>query len=384
MQTILVLAVGFFLAAAGDLNAQDQVQGQLLRVWAQRANVRDMPSTNGKVIFQLPQGELLRVIRKEDDWYFIEVSGDRKGYISALVVQPIEAPKPAPRVPESASSPFRSSPFEAVRSNVASGGSGNDDIIAMARVGLSDGIILVALEKIDSAKFDLTPAGLIALKNGGVSEAVIRAVIEKGGSSGAATPSRSASETSPPSDEPKQNEQPAAQATAKPPQTPPSQAQPGNANSPGPFGLGVSVAAVVRPRVWYDVTDRVTVSGMMGYERFVERFAHVSAFWLVPELLYRFPQPGTEVLDWEPYLGGGMMFGQVRSSLDFGVFGGLSESTISFNAFLGSGGVLFSFNRIPKWRFSGEVTIVNAGVGDGSNRLVISTTGFRLGGHYRF
>ena len=56
----------------------------------------------------------------------------------------------------------------------------NDDIISLARAGLSDAVIVSAIQK-SPTQFDLGPEGLVYLKKSGVSNAVIEAMIEGAG-----------------------------------------------------------------------------------------------------------------------------------------------------------------------------------------------------------
>jgi len=53
----------------------------------------------------------------------------------------------------------------------------NDDIVKMARVQLSTSIIVTTIKSADSVKFDLSPAGLIALKDAGVDDRVIETMM---------------------------------------------------------------------------------------------------------------------------------------------------------------------------------------------------------------
>lgn len=175
-----VVVVGFLVFGAAAVAAQ-QVQEQF-RLSVQRANVRDMPSTRGEVIFQVSQDEVLKVIQKEGDWYWVENSTGRRGYISNTVVRlvgPVKAPsRSEPNVPE---------PLPPILQKPSSDTIRNSDVIAMVKVGLSDSIIIAAIKQSASAEFDVSPAGLIALKTGGVSEAVIQTLIDRSGSFDAAS-----------------------------------------------------------------------------------------------------------------------------------------------------------------------------------------------------
>jgi hypothetical protein len=52
----------------------------------------------------------------------------------------------------------------------------NADVVDMAKARLSDDIVTNAIQQAQAVEFDLSPAGLIALKNAGVSERVIQAM----------------------------------------------------------------------------------------------------------------------------------------------------------------------------------------------------------------
>ena len=54
----------------------------------------------------------------------------------------------------------------------------NDDVIRMVRAQLATGIIVTTIES-SAAKFDVSPAGLIALKDAGVPDTLVRAMQEK-------------------------------------------------------------------------------------------------------------------------------------------------------------------------------------------------------------
>jgi hypothetical protein len=55
----------------------------------------------------------------------------------------------------------------------------NDDVSKMVRAQLSTNIILTTIRSAN-AKFDLSPSGLIALKDAGVSEQIIEAMLARG------------------------------------------------------------------------------------------------------------------------------------------------------------------------------------------------------------
>lgn len=71
----------------------------------------------------------------------------------------------------------------------------NDDVIKMVRAELSTTIILSTINAAPAVAFDVTPAGLVALKTAGVSDALIEAMMAKARPA-PATPAASASASS--------------------------------------------------------------------------------------------------------------------------------------------------------------------------------------------
>lgn len=61
----------------------------------------------------------------------------------------------------------------------------NSDVIAMTAAGLSDGVIITAIQQATTTAFDLSPDALIGLKEAGVTDRVIQAMqgLAKGGQS---------------------------------------------------------------------------------------------------------------------------------------------------------------------------------------------------------
>jgi hypothetical protein len=64
----------------------------------------------------------------------------------------------------------------------------NDDIVKMARVGLSLSIIITTIETAPAVAFDVSPAGLIELKSAGVDDRIVEAMQAKAGTAAAAQP----------------------------------------------------------------------------------------------------------------------------------------------------------------------------------------------------
>ena len=72
----------------------------------------------------------------------------------------------------------------------------NDDVVKMVRAQLASGIIVTTIES-SSAKFDVSPAGLIALKDAGVPENLIQAMQERMRKVAQGTSTDSATRTAP-------------------------------------------------------------------------------------------------------------------------------------------------------------------------------------------
>jgi SH3-like domain-containing protein len=129
----------------------------------QRVNVRALPSGESAVLFQLTQGEVLRLIEEKGDWLLVEGPGSRRGYLRRTLA---ELPSP-PLAPRAASA----SAGEAVFSN--------SDVISLVQVKLSDSVIIAKIQQVPSPRLDLTTEGLIALKRASVSDAVIQAMLTR-------------------------------------------------------------------------------------------------------------------------------------------------------------------------------------------------------------
>ena len=72
----------------------------------------------------------------------------------------------------------------------------NDDVIKMVRAQLATGIIVTTIES-SSAKFDVSPAGLIALKDAGVADSLVQAMQEKMRKAAQGTSTDSSTRTAP-------------------------------------------------------------------------------------------------------------------------------------------------------------------------------------------
>jgi len=137
------------------------------------------------------------------------------------------------------------------------------------------------------------------------------------------------------------------------------------------FGVGLDLAGApggVVPSVMYDISDRATVVGAFGL------YSGVTS--VLGEVLYRFPQPpkADSKVSFEPYVGGGLILANV--SYGFGYWS-VSEN---FTGIVGSGGTFMTVKEIPRWRFSGDLNIVQIG-GQG---VSVAGVGLRLGAHYLF
>lgn len=55
----------------------------------------------------------------------------------------------------------------------------NEDIVKMVQAGLGDDIIIATIRQSDSAEFDVSPTGLIRLRGAGVSDIIIRSMMDR-------------------------------------------------------------------------------------------------------------------------------------------------------------------------------------------------------------
>lgn len=335
---IVGVILSSFLLVAPATSQESQYE---VRVIGQLVNVRAMPSAQSTVLFQVDYGEILRPIKEEGNWYLVEASNSRQGYIHYGLVKLIE-----PSLP-----PLN---FGAVRAVKLSGEAfGNSDVIALAQAGLSDDIIIAKIQQAPSVEFDLSTNGLVALKNAGVSEPVIWTIMTLSKESITQNPESKpiATPTVVDIDSPSQKQ--LLQPTKATPKV------------PGQLGAGLSmgVSSVgVGPNVLYDVNNKVTMRTGVGM------LSGITAFQ--SGLMYRFPQavknPPSNIT-FEPFVSGGLTL----VKWDYGF---TSESSVGF---CGSAGSFLRFTSFPRWRFSGEVEYFN---------LDMSLKGFgmRTGVHYFF
>jgi hypothetical protein len=158
--------------------------------------------------------------------------------------------------------------------------------------------------------------------------------------------------------------------SAPPQQVPPSRVQAVNPSTPGRFGVGLYLTSALgaTPSLIYDVTDRFTAVGAV---RLYNGVGYGSG--MMGEFLYRFRQPSKPQSNvvFEPYIGGGLM----RLSVNYGEFGGSGGSSVGL---VGSGGTFLTVKKIPKWRFSGDISLVSF------DDMGFESIGIRLGTHYFF
>jgi hypothetical protein len=109
LQRHLSLVLAAFLVV-GPLTPASPAEVQEVRVAVDRANVRAEPTTQGRVLEQVPRGTLLRVVEDMGDWYLVSAPGLQPGYVSKTVVKlvtarPIATPPPAAVAAPSAEAP---------------------------------------------------------------------------------------------------------------------------------------------------------------------------------------------------------------------------------------------------------------------------------------
>lgn len=64
----------------------------------------------------------------------------------------------------------------------------NQDVVKMVRAGLSETVVLAAVRSAKLTRFDSSPDALIALKQAGVSDGIVAAMLDPGGAPASATP----------------------------------------------------------------------------------------------------------------------------------------------------------------------------------------------------
>lgn len=104
------LALVLASAASGLAEAslsQEAALTQEVRVIGSRVNVREAPTTESAVAFQVTRGQTLRVVEKRGNWYLIE-SHSRRGYVYGPLVEIVEVSPD--RQPPARTSPVMTSP----------------------------------------------------------------------------------------------------------------------------------------------------------------------------------------------------------------------------------------------------------------------------------
>lgn len=358
-RSVIVLAV-LLTFALGAAAAQEQPES--LQVSVVRANIRDAASMNGEVIFQASQNDVLTVLDKSGDWYFVETSTGRRGYIHTSVIRVIQAPSPSPVSPPTPAASTQPATNPTVLRNA--------DVIAMAKSGLSDDIIIGALQKAEWS-FDLSPSGLASLKNNGVNDNVIRTMMTLTGMDLKGPPAPSSSTPA--------SAQPSPAGTRAASQTPAVPMQP--VDRPHQFGIGGQAGGFsfgVGPSIRY--WSRETFGFQVGLSRYgAGAFGDTfSLTQIAPSALFVFGDPdlnkSTQV---RPYFGGGLNFIRASYRSGFG-FAGAETSSVGFQGFVGVEAV---FSGLPKVGVSGDIGYYSTGSFAG-----VTVGGFALGlsGHYYF
>jgi hypothetical protein len=131
----------------------------------------EQASFKSEVVFQFPKGYLGTAEPAQVEDVISQVLAVDTGAGDQTAEVP-QAPQPAQVAPDAG-------PKVAPPPAPPSGGTAlrNDDVVKMAKAGLDDGIIIAKI-KSSPSQFDTNPDALIALKTGGVSSAVLKAMTE--------------------------------------------------------------------------------------------------------------------------------------------------------------------------------------------------------------
>jgi hypothetical protein len=95
--SILAIVASFLIPALAG--AED------VRIRGTVANVRAEGSAQGKVLFQVKAGDVLRLIDVAGDWLHVETADGRRGYVSKTVAEVIPARTAAPAAPAAVATP---------------------------------------------------------------------------------------------------------------------------------------------------------------------------------------------------------------------------------------------------------------------------------------
>jgi hypothetical protein len=112
MSTRLIIAtIVWILGAAGVISAQTvTASGQLLRVTAERTNLRDKAALDGAVVASLSKGDEVEIIDVAGAWYRVRVkTTGKEGYVHGLVVERTSSAT-GPANPPVSPSPVRVNP----------------------------------------------------------------------------------------------------------------------------------------------------------------------------------------------------------------------------------------------------------------------------------
>ncbi|HEV7502311.1 MAG TPA: SH3 domain-containing protein [Vicinamibacteria bacterium] len=82
------------LALVVPLSGAAADEGRQVRITAAVANVRSGPAATAKVVFQLRAGETVRLVAASEQWYQIEASDGRRGYVFHRLGEVVEPPPP--------------------------------------------------------------------------------------------------------------------------------------------------------------------------------------------------------------------------------------------------------------------------------------------------
>jgi hypothetical protein len=91
---VLHITLALALAAMPPALAADE--SRQVRITAAVANVRSEPAASAKVVFQLRAGDVVALTAKADQWYEIQTTDGRKGYVFHRLGEVIEPPPPVP------------------------------------------------------------------------------------------------------------------------------------------------------------------------------------------------------------------------------------------------------------------------------------------------
>jgi hypothetical protein len=342
--SLTLVAAVILVLAPSAVGAQSA--GQTIQVSVVRANVRDAASMNGKVIFHASQKDVFTVISSSGDWYFIETSHARRGYINRSVVQALELSELRTAAP--ANGPVSEDTTLQ-----------NADVIAMAKGGLGDAIIIEAIRMSRATQFDLGSTGLVDLAAAGVSPRVIRFMI---GDDAGADDFAQSFRTDAPQTESIQESVSIAQPqrevlhTVPSALTAPTQRHLGLGGRVDPFtlGLGGSVRYWSGDRVGFQVAISRDAFGNSD-----ESGTSVSLLRIAPAITYRFGDAPTttEDLAYQPYFGAGIIISRVSvtSRNTIGRLRSTESESATGTRFQAFGGVELFFDEARRLGLSTDV-----------------------------